>query len=228
MIINYSRVISTSVITPIIAIIFVILILLTLKRDKDYLANKFLVFFYILIIIACITQLIYLYSSNIVFITYGNLFTITSLNLGSFFLFLSILVIYRGETYFFRDKKIIFMMFLILFFIITEIFLVEGISVSENYKPVWSMNFGFCQFILSQGIIAIQFFLSVKIYKKVIGSVRNKFRYFIIGIGLLDVHLIWLIIYNLNIIPLVESFGTIFQLCGLIGAFLLYYGMIQK
>lgn len=236
-----ARIISTSIITPIIAIIFIILAYLIIKNDKDYIVNRFFALFFISIVIACIFQMIYLFNYAEFIIIILNILTNNALTFGLLFLLLAFMAILKGEKMFFRDKMNLFIIFLIPVLIIIDfiwgllglmiffLYIPPGVGVVHgSTRPIWNIPFGTSNIILTQIMIIIIFLISIKIYNQSKARVKKRFRLFILGIMLLDIHLIFLPITNMNILPILNDFLIIYQIAGIIGSFLLFLGLYKK
>lgn len=236
-----ARIISTSIITPIIAMIFIILAYLIIKNDKDYIVNRFFALFFISIVIACILQMIYLFNLAEFIIIILNILTNNALTFGLLFLLLAFMAILKGEKMFFHDKMHLFLIIVIPIIIIFDfiwgvfglmifnIYIPPGIGVvSGSTKPLWEIPFGVFNIILTQIMILIIIFISIKISKQSKGGVKKKFRLFILGVLILDIHLIFLPITNMNILPILNDFLIIYQIAGILGSFLLFLGLYKK
>jgi hypothetical protein len=236
-----ARIISTSIITPIIAIIFIILAYLIIKNDKDYIVNRFFAVFFISIVVACILQIVYLFNHAEFIIIILNILTNNALTFGLLMLLLAFIAVLKGEKMFFRDKMNLFLIIIISAIIIIDFiwgvfglqiysfYIPPGIGVvSGSTKPLWNIPFGVFNIILTQIMILIIIFISIKISRQSKGGVKKKFRLFILGVLILDIHLIFLPITNMNILPILNDYLIIYQIAGILGSFLLFLGLYKK
>jgi hypothetical protein len=156
-------------------------------------------------------------------------------------LLLAFIAVLKGEKMFFRDKMNLFLIIIISAIIIIDFiwgvfglqiysfYIPPGIGVvSGSTKPLWNIPFGVFNIILTQIMILIIIFISIKISRQSKGGVKKKFRLFILGVLILDIHLIFLPITNMNILPILNDYLIIYQIAGILGSFLLFLGLYKK
>ena len=217
------RLFATPIVTILITGVFIYLIIKILKKDINCLETRLLAISFVFGVAVGIAQLLYLYSTNTLFIIVINKVGIEALNLCSLFLFLSILVIYRNIESFFKNRLIMIVLISTFCAIFIHVLLPTGVYVNDVYEPYWSIEFGIYQIFFSQIIIASLIIISIKLYQNYLSEkVRNKFRIFIVGVFMLDIHIIWAFIANLMQNPMISLYGILFQACGVVGMFLIY------
>ncbi|MHA1753325.1 MAG: hypothetical protein ACTSYZ_13255 [Candidatus Helarchaeota archaeon] len=72
------------------------------------------------------------------------------------------------------------------------------------------------------------FIISIKMYRELGKETRGRFRWFLIGLIFLDITLVSITISNINIIPGYDTIGSILNFMVVIGAILIYKGIIRK
>lgn len=88
---------------------------------------------------------------------------------------------------------------------------------------------GLYELIFSQALIVSIYYFSFAFYRELSAEMRTKFKRYLIGLAFLDLTLISITIDNLNIFG--ESYGMIgaaLNFCVVIGAILIYYGIVRK
>ncbi|MHA1696352.1 MAG: hypothetical protein ACTSXT_06495 [Candidatus Helarchaeota archaeon] len=223
-----SRVIVISIFALLFIIIFLSLAFSLWRINPYHRVNHFFIIFFICTSIIGVIQILYLFFLIPFVIIILNKIGIIILNFASIFLLLGVFIFHFGNKKLFQDKKIILMTITLIILNFGLYCIPNGVSITIDYEPHWSILFGTYQFIFSQSIYLLQLLISLKVFNETTGIVRQKFKFFIIGITLLDIFYIWAIIYNLHILIIISSFGLIFQISGIVGAFLIYYGIKGK
>ena len=213
---------------PIVVVLFIILGILVLRKDIKYWGNRLFALFFWVVALALLFNLTYLFSININFIDIFNLITIETINIGVVFLLLGTLVVYKGEYIVIKNRKILLFLVVIILLIIIHIFLSYQNSVSIEYRPVWSMMFGLYESFFSQGLLISIFYFSLKFYIDLASDMKRKFRWYLIGLIFLDITLLSIIIGNMHLFPALNDIITILNFCIIIGALMIYSGIIRR
>ncbi|MBD3230363.1 MAG: hypothetical protein GF329_19445 [Candidatus Lokiarchaeota archaeon] len=221
------RQITLSIAFPIVAIAFIILGILILKKDKNYWGNRFFAMFFWIIAIALLFNLSYLFSTNYNFILIMNIATIEFINIGVISLLLGTFVIYKG-TRIVNNYKTYLVIILNAVLIIMHLLISVNNAVSINNDPFWSLEFGIYELIFSQVLLGIIIITSLRIYLDITKEMKNKFRWYLLGLIFLDSTLVSIIIDNLNLFYWWGSIGAVLNFMVVIGALLIYIGIIRR
>ena len=221
------RTITISIAFSIVATIFFVLGALVLRKDPKYLGNRTLTSFFWLSGAAMIINLIYLFSQNTLFITGMNYASIICINFGSVGIFMSSLVIFKGENSIKQNKKILISLIILVLLIIIHLF-IPSVQVAGDYNPYWEIPYGLYELFFSQIMVAFTYIFSFKFYGELSSEMKNKFKRYLIGLLFMDVTFLSITIDNMNIFP---ELSLIFQLLNfsmVAGAFFIYFGIVRK
>ncbi len=212
---------------PIFIIIAVILGFLILRRDPKYRANQCFALSFWLNGMALLFNLIYLFSTDVLFISIFNKLSITMLNIGLIVMIVAILILLKGENEIMQDKRVYLLIISCAILIIFHNFLPVGVSLPE-FLPAWSISFGIFQILFSQIFFIVLLYFCIQLYNELTSDVKKKFRRFVIGIIFIDLTTISITIQNMQLFPNYESIAGLFNLGAFIGIILIYYGIIRR
>ncbi len=221
------RQITLAIAFPIVIAIFIVLGILVLRKDSKYWGNRFFALFFWLTAIALSFNLSYLFISNDNFVRIMNTGTIFTVNTGIIALFLGILVIYKGEDSIIQNKRIYPILIILGAIIVGHLFVPAVTSV--GYDPLWILYFGYYELIFSQAMLVTVFYISFRFYRELDPDIRKKFRNYLIGVLFLDITLLSITIDNMNIFgPGYATIGALLNFCVVIGAILIYFGIVRR
>ena len=223
-----SRQITISIAFPIVIAIFIVLGVLVIKKDAKYWGNRLFATFFWLVAVALTFNVSYLFSVNVPLIFILNIITIELINFGVLPLILGTLVIYKGEEQIIKSISTLGIILLYSVAVLVHILISYNNTVSANYDPNWSLEFGIYELVFSQVVLISVFIISIKMYRELGKETRGRFRWFLIGLIFLDITLVSITISNINIIPGYDTIGSILNFMVVIGAILIYKGIIRK
>ncbi|NVM52264.1 MAG: hypothetical protein HWN66_01085 [Candidatus Helarchaeota archaeon] len=224
------RMLTLAIAFPIVIVIFIILGILVLRKDSKYWGNRFFALFFWLTAATLFFNVFYLFSTNDAFITVFNLVTVEAANISFFALLLGILVISKGEDEIIHRKKFYALIMLMIVLIVIQVCIPNAVyfESTDPHDPRWSLPMGLYEFAFSTALMVAVYYFSFTFYQE-LSEMRSKFRRYLIGIAFLYITLISVTIDNLNIFG--ESYaliGAALNFCVLIGALLIYFGIIRK
>ncbi|MHA1268991.1 MAG: hypothetical protein ACTSPY_04320 [Candidatus Helarchaeota archaeon] len=222
------RQITISIAFPIVVAVFIILGILVLRKDMKYWGNKLFTAFFWVIAVALMFNVSYLFSTNVPLISILNLITIELINLGVLPLILGTLVIYKGEEQILKSRSTSAIIGVYVGTVIGHILISNNNSVSIEFDPNWSLEFGIYELVFSQIVLASIFIISIMMYRGLSKETKNKFKWFLIGLMFIDTTLISITIDNINIIPGYDTIGAVLNFMVVIGAILIYRGIVRK
>jgi hypothetical protein len=221
------RQITLAIAFPIVIAIFIVLGILVLRKDSKYWGNRFFALFFWLTALALSFNLSYLFVPNDAFVRVMNTATIFTVNTGIIALFLGNLIIYKGEDAIVQNKRAILILGILGAIIIGHLFVPAVISVA--YDPRWISFFGFYELIFSQAMLVTVFYISFRFYRELEADIRKKFRNYLIGVLFLDITLLSITIDNMNVFgPGYATIGALLNFCVVIGAILIYFGIVRR
>lgn len=222
------RMYTLAIAFPIVIIIFVVLGILILRKDSKYWGNRLFCGFFWAVAVALTFNIIYLFSQNPPLIQILNIATIDTVNLAIIVLVLATLVIYKGEEEIMRSKKIYALLIGLVLLVVVHLF-IPGVSVGVDFDPSWLVPFGTYEFIYSQTLIIFIFYISFTFYKELGPEIQKKFKRYLIGLIFLDITLISITIDNMNLLgPSYAMIGAALNFCVVVGAILIYYGIVRR
>ena len=222
------RQLTLSIAFPIVIVAFIILGILILRKDKNYWGNRLFALFFWIVAVALGFNLTYLFSTDYLMILILNEVTIFLINGAIIAILFGTLVIYKGEETIIKNKKTYISLIGLAVIILIQILLSYGNGVSVDNDPYWSLEFGIYELVFSQFILITVFYCSYLFYRELSKDMKNKFRWFLVGLIFLDITLVSITIDNMNIIPGYGTIGAILNFMVVIGAFLIYLGIVRR
>jgi hypothetical protein len=222
------RQLTLSIAFPIVIVAFIILGILILRKDKNYWGNRLFALFFWIVAVALGFNLSYLFSTDHLMILILNEVTIFLINGAIIAILFGTLVIYKGEETIIKNNKTYISLIVLAVIILIQIFISYGNGVSVENDPYWSLEFGIYELVFSQFILITVFYCSFLFYRELSKDMKNKFRWFLVGLIFLDITLVSITIDNMNIIPGYGSIGAILNFMVVIGAFLIYLGIVRR
>lgn len=222
------RQLTLSIAFPIVIVAFIILGILILRKDKKYWGNRLFALFFWIVAVALGFNLTYLFSTDYLMILILNEVTIFLINGAIIAILFGTLVIYKGEETIIKNKKTFISLIGLAVIILIQILLSYGNGVSVDNDPYWSLEFGIYELVFSQFILITVFYCSYLFYRELSKDMKNKFRWFLVGLIFLDITLVSITIDNMNIIPGYGTIGAILNFMVVIGAFLIYLGIVRR
>ncbi|MFX0100030.1 MAG: hypothetical protein ACFFCS_10660 [Candidatus Hodarchaeota archaeon] len=217
---------------PVAAIIFVILGILILRRDKDYLGNKCFALFFWLSALGLGFNLMYLFSTNIPLVKYGNLASIQSVNASVVALLFGTLVLYKGETEIVQNKKSLVLLIAFIAAIVFQCLIPDSIIVVEpepgSLDPTWSIPYGLTVLVFTQLIMIAIIVLSAQLFKDFSAEIKKKFSLYLIGLIMADITLLTITLDNLPILAELSSIFSYLNMLVIIGSILIYFGIVRR
>ncbi|MBD3186177.1 hypothetical protein GF325_05060 [Candidatus Bathyarchaeota archaeon] len=221
------REITIFVIFPIVAVLFIILGALILRRDKRYLANQAYTIFFWSVGIGLLFNVIYVIFPEENLIIAFNLTTTELVNAGFASLLLATLVIYKGEKIVQESIQIKIIMLGIAIACVILGLIPGGIYVIMN-DALWSVAFGTMELILTQGILLACVVISLTIIKDLGPEMKRKFLLYIIGIVFLNITFFGTAIDNMNFFPEIHDVFSYLNILVIIGTILIYFGIVRR
>ncbi|MHA1231106.1 MAG: hypothetical protein ACTSRP_15180 [Candidatus Helarchaeota archaeon] len=222
------RQITLSIAFPIVIAVFIYLSYKILKKDINYWGNRLFALFFGSTAVALIFNLTYLYSQNESIILILNLITIEIINIGILNLLTGTLVLSKGVERIIKSKTIYILLISFSIIIIIHILISGNNTIISEYDPSWSIHFGLYELIFSQLVLLSVIVFSIIMYRDLSLQMKKKFRWFIIGLFFLDTTLISITIDNMNLFEWFNTISSIFNFMVVIGAILIYLGIIRK
>jgi hypothetical protein len=222
------RQITLAIAFPIVIILFIVLGILILRKDRKYWGNRLFCGFFWAVALALSFNISYLFSNNETLIVFLNMATIEMVNLAIITLFLATLVIYKGEEEIMHTKKIYALLIGLIQLIVIHLF-VPGVTVFTMPDPSWLPPFGTYEAIFSQTLIVLIFYFSFTFYRELSPEIRKKFKRYLIGLIFLDITLISVTIDNMNVFgDAYTMIGAALNFCVVVGAILIYFGIVRR
>lgn len=216
---------------PVAAIMFTILGILILRRDKSYLGNRCFALFFWLSALGLVFNLMYLFSNDVSLIMYGNLASIQSVNASIVALLFGTLVIYKGETETLQSKKSLVLLIALIATIVVQSVIPGSIMVdcsSGACDPTWSILYGTMVLAFTQAIMIAIIILSVRLFKDFSDEMKKKFSLYLIGLIMADLTLLSVTLDNLAIFPGLSSLFSYMNMLVIIGSILIYFGIVRR
>ncbi|MHA1265729.1 MAG: hypothetical protein ACTSRS_10905 [Candidatus Helarchaeota archaeon] len=216
---------------PIFMLIAIVLGFLILRRDPKYWGNRFFFLSFLCNAVALLFNLLYLFSVNYSFITSLNIASILSVNTGSFFIILGLMVLYYGEQELIENKlTYLFAIIVVINYVILSLIPkgVQVVIIDSSFEPQWTFSFGIYEIVFSQALFTFSFFLGYYLYRELSTEVRKKFKRFLIGIVCINITLLNVSINNMRIIPGYESIYSLLNLSAFLGIILIYFGIVRR
>ena len=223
-----SRQITLVIAFPIVIAIFIVLGILVLRKDSKYWGNRFFAAFFWATALTLVFNLLYLFSTDNAYITAMNLLTATMAVIGIIGLLLGILVVYKGEDEIMKGTKIYLILGLFIALSIIPVILPGAVYVVA-YDPQWSLNMVIYELVFSQSLMVAIYYFSFQFYKELTPEMKTKFKKYLIGIAFLDLTFISVAIDNWGIFG--DSYaiiGSALNFCVVIGAILIYLGIVRR
>lgn len=231
--ITLSRIIQVFIIFLGGGIFFLILAYLILKKGKDR-SNITISAFFIFIFLGGLLNAIYALLT-----TQSDENTVVTLHIITYifycyaqiFLLLSNLILLKSERLFTLNKQLIIMgvygtMLFMLFFI------PEGVRINESthHRPQWNLLFFIYANIVWIGFVMIPTIItSIQIYKKLEDKIlRKRWLMHFIGTIMIYIELFGVGVLILINDPYLRQIWNIYDVSVLIGAFLIYYGIVRQ
>lgn len=209
---------------------FLFLAIKILKRDRKRL-NKIFAGFYISCVIGFFVNFIYGPMTDVTLVLLLNFVTNFGIYYSAVFLVVFDLILLKSEKVITTTKQtLIFLaygiaMFCMIFFLFIP---GAGVTLNENWSPVWSLPFFiYVVLVVSLGAVIPFLYLSFQTYKKFEDDLlRKKWKFFIYGFCCLIVFMYGIFVSNTLDI---DIFRTVLGLLGLIlaiaGGYLMYNGV---
>jgi len=221
------RMVTLAIAFPIVIVLFIVLGVLILRKDRKYWGNRLFCGFFFAVAVALTFNIIYLFSGIPTLIVNLNIATIEMVNLAIIVLLLATLVISKGEEEIIHAKKTFALLIGLILLIVVHLF-VPGVTV-VTADPSWLLPFGTYEVIFSQTLIALIFYISFTFYRELGPEIQKKFKRYLIGLIFLDITLISISIDNMNVFgPGYTMIGAALNFCVVVGAILIYYGIVRR
>lgn len=224
-----SRVIVILIAFPIVVGIFTILGVLLLRKDIGYWGNRLYALFFWIVAVGLFFNILYVFFEDIVVLKCFNITTIECVNIGLITLLLGNLVIFKGEKAIFPNVKTYLFILAMIITIIAHIYTPDVIVSTEDPPIIWTLPFGLYQLIFSQFVMITIIYLSLIFYRELTHELRGKFQRYLVGLLLLNGALLIITLGNMQIIQIGNIIiSSILFLCLVLGAFLIYLGVVRK
>ena len=209
-------------------IFYFIMAYLILKRDTKRL-NQIFSMFFISVAIGTVVNVIYAPIQIEIVVVTLNILTYYFFCFGQVFLLVFSLILLKSERVIDTKKQlsliIAFAVLLSGFFIIGIGF--DGVSVNENWKPVWDIPFVLYSVIVCACFTIIPtIYYSLNIYKKFQDvQLKKKWKYYLFGTGIY--YIIWggTTLSNFLNNPMVRTILSLIALFAIISTYSIYYGV---
>ncbi len=231
--IPFSRVIQVFIIFLGGGTFFLVLSFLVLRKNKHRL-NFTICGFFVLIFLGGLCNAIYALLTTHVdesIVVALHIITYIFFCLAQIFLLLFNLILWKSEKLISLKKQLIILgvysaLLTILFFI------PEGVRINENthYRPQWNLQFFIYANIIWIGFAMIPtLYISLKLYKMFEDlEIKKRWRIYMIGMIMIYVELFGVGIMILINDPFLRQIWNIYDVSVLIGAFLIYYGIVRQ
>lgn len=231
-----TRQITLTIAFPIVIFLFILLGIIVLRKDSRYWGNRFFASFFWATALTLAFNLLYLYSTDISYVSSMNLVTAEMAIVGIMGLLLGILVVNKGENTIIHNIKTYLLLGLFATLIVIQVILPGAVYIVVTVvdsvvvlDPQWALNMVLYELAFSQSLIFAIYYFSFKFYKELTPELKTKFRRYLIGLAFLDLTFISVAIDNWGIFGAAYAdIGGVLNFCVVIGAILIYLGIVRK
>ncbi|MFX1337298.1 MAG: hypothetical protein ACFFDK_01670 [Promethearchaeota archaeon] len=231
--IPFSRIIQVFIIFLGGGIFFLVLSFLILRKNKHRL-NLTICGFFIFIFLGGLFNAIYVILTTQVdesVVVALHIITYIFFCLAQIFLLMFNLILWKSEKLFTIKKQLIILgIYCALLFVL--FFIPEGVRINEStyYRPQWNLQFFIYANIVWIGYAVIPtLYTSIKLYQAFEDpKIKKRWKIYVIGMIMIYVELFGVGVMILINDPFLRAVWNIYDVCVLIGAFLIYYGVVRQ
>ena len=200
---------------------------LILRRDTKRL-NQIFAMYFISVAIGTVVNVIYAPLQIEIAVIILNIVTYYFMIFGQIFLLVFCLILLKSEKIITPKKQVIIIaVFAGLLAILFPIGLNGGVTVNEDWKPVWSLPYLLYSFILCGAFTIVPtYYCSLEILKKFEDPIlKKKWKYFIFGISFYFLVYFGTSISNFLNDPTIRTIWSLLALIAILSTYLIYYGV---
>lgn len=231
--ITFSRIVQVFIIFLGGGTFFLILAFLTIRKDKNQLnltISGFFIFIFLGGLFNAIYTLLTTHTDEVIVCTL-HIITYIFFCLAQIFLLLFNLILLKSEKIITVKRQLIILSIYII--LLSGLFFIpDGVNINEStyYRPQWNLQFFIYANIVWIGFAMIPtIYTSLKIYHVFEDAqIKKRWKLYFIGTILIYIELFGVGVMIFINDPFLRALWNIYDVSALIGAFLIYYGVIRQ